>query len=48
MHAFAPHTSLSLNTNKMVNEEDMRKALNEIERFKKPNYAAIVEKHHLE
>jgi hypothetical protein len=32
----------------MVNEEDMRKALNEIERSKKPNYATIAKKHYLE
>jgi hypothetical protein len=35
------HTSLSLNNHKMVNEEDIKAALAEIESFKDPNYCEI-------
>jgi Tc5 transposase DNA-binding domain len=42
-----PHTSPSLNTHKMVNEQDMQKALAEIESSLKPNYTVIARKHGL-
>jgi hypothetical protein len=41
------HTSQSLNHHKMVNEEDMRQALAEIETSEDPNYTAIAKKHKL-
>jgi hypothetical protein len=47
MHHYNFHTSLSLNTHKMVNEEDMKQALAEIETSKALNYRAIAKKHHL-
>ena len=47
MQRVDPHTSLSLNTDKMVNEEDMKKALAEIESSKDPNYTTIAKKHGL-
>jgi hypothetical protein len=37
--------SLSLNNHKMVNEEDMKAALTEIELSKDPNYREIVTNH---
>jgi hypothetical protein len=47
MHASQKNHPLSLNTHKMVNEEDMRKALAEIESSKAPDYAAIARKYRL-
>jgi hypothetical protein len=47
MHHHNFHTSLSLNTHKMVNEEDIKQALAEIESFKDPNYRAITKKYKL-
>jgi hypothetical protein len=52
MHAplnarFPINYSLSLNTHKMVNEDDMKKALAEIESSEALDYAAIARKHHL-
>jgi hypothetical protein len=47
MHASQKNHPLSLNTHKMVNEEDMRKALAEIESSEAPDYAAIARKYRL-
>jgi hypothetical protein len=47
MHASQKNHSLSLNTYKMVNEEDMQKALAEIESSEAPDYAAIARKYGL-
>jgi hypothetical protein len=47
MHASQKNHPLSLNTHKMVNEEDMRKALAEIESSEAPDYAAIARKYGL-
>src|ERR1700716_399994 len=47
MQASPPHTSPSLNTHKMVNEDNMKKALAEIESSLKPNYAQIAWDHGL-
>jgi hemerythrin len=41
------HNSLSLNNHKMVNEEDMKAALAEIELSEDPNYREIARKHKL-
>ena len=38
---------LSLNTYKMVNEQDMEKALAELESSEEPNYTATAKKYHL-
>jgi hypothetical protein len=47
MHYYNFHTSLSLNTYKVVNEEDIKQALAEIESFKDLNYRAIAKKYKL-
>jgi Tc5 transposase DNA-binding domain len=47
MQDFPSYTSPSLNTHKMVNEDDMKKALAEIESSSKPNYTEIAQKHGL-
>jgi hypothetical protein len=47
MHHYNFHTSLSLNTHKMVNKEDIKQALAEIESSKDPNYYAIAKKYKL-
>jgi hypothetical protein len=47
MHASPINYSLSLNTHKMVNEDDIKKALAEIESFKALDYATIARKHKL-
>jgi hypothetical protein len=47
MHASQKNHPLSLNTHKMVNEEDMQKALAEIESSEAPDYAAIARKYGL-
>ncbi len=41
------HNSLSLNNHKMVNEEDMKATLAEIELSKDPNYYNIARKYKL-
>jgi hypothetical protein len=47
MHASQKNHPLSLNTHKIVNEEDMRKALAEIESSEAPDYAIIARKYGL-
>jgi hypothetical protein len=47
MHYYNFHTLLSLNTYKMVNKEDIKQALAEIESFKDLNYYAITKKYKL-
>ena len=47
MHASQKNHPLSLNTHKMVNEEDIQKALAEIESSEAPDYAAIARKYGL-
>ena len=47
MHALPINHPLSLNTYKMVNEDDMKKALAEIESSKAPDYAIIARKYEL-
>jgi ribosomal protein S24E len=47
MHASQKNHPLSLNTHKRVNEEDMRKALAEIESSEAPDYAIIARKYGL-
>jgi transposase-like protein len=47
MQDFPSYTSPSSNTHKMVNEDDMKKALAEIESSSKPNYTEIAKKHSL-
>ena len=46
-NTFQIHTSLSLDTHKMVNEQDMEKALAELESSKKPNYTVTAKKYKL-
>ncbi len=45
---FPSHNSLSLNNDKMVDEQAMQKALAEIESSLDPNIAEITRKHNLE
>jgi hypothetical protein len=47
MHASQKNHPLSLNTHKIVNEEDIRKALAEIESSKALDYAAIAREYRL-
>ena len=47
MQHYFSYTSLSLIAHKMVNEEDIKKALAEIEASKDPNYTAITKKYKL-
>jgi hypothetical protein len=47
MHYYNFHTLLSLNTYKIVNEEDIKQALAEIESFKDFNYYTIAKKYKL-
>jgi hypothetical protein len=47
MHASQKNHPLSLNTHKMVNEEDIRKALAEIESSEAPDYTVIARKYRL-
>lgn len=47
MHASQKNHPLSLNTHKMVNEEDMRKVLAEIESSEAPDYTVIARKYGL-
>jgi hypothetical protein len=47
MHHYNFHTSLSLNTYKIVNEEDIKQALAEIETLERLNYRAITKKYYL-
>jgi hypothetical protein len=47
MHHHYFQTSLSLNTHKMVNEEDIKAALAEIEMSKDPNYREIARNYKL-
>ena len=46
-NTFQIHTSLSLDTHKMVNEQDMEKALAELESSEEPNYTATAKKYKL-
>jgi hypothetical protein len=48
MHTLQIHHSLSLNNNKMVNEQDMQKALAEIESSLAPNITEIAKKYKLD
>ena len=48
MHTLQIHHSLSLNNNKMVNEQDMQKALAEIESSLAPNITEIAKKYELD
>jgi hypothetical protein len=48
MHTLQIHHSLSLNNNKMVNEQDMQKALAEIESSLTPNITEIAKKYKLD
>ena len=48
VHDSAAHTSLSSNTNKMVNERDMEQALAECDISEAPNYAKISKKYNLQ
>jgi hypothetical protein len=47
MHALSCHTLPSSNADKMVNKDDMKKALAEIESSFKPDYASIAKKYNL-
>jgi hypothetical protein len=47
MHALSKYNSPSLNTHKMGHEDDIKKALAEIESCSKPNYSEIAEKYGL-
>jgi hypothetical protein len=47
MHHLKSQNSLSLNNHKMVNEEDIKATLAEIELLKDPNYREIARKHKL-
>jgi hypothetical protein len=47
MHVFQKNHPLSLNTHKIVNKENMRKALAEIKSSKAPDYAIIARKYGL-
>jgi hypothetical protein len=47
MHASLINHPLSLNTHKMVNEDDMKKALAEIESSEAPDYTIIARKYGL-
>jgi hypothetical protein len=47
MHALHNHDSLSLNNDKMVNEQDIQKALAEIESSLAPNITEIAKKYNL-
>jgi hypothetical protein len=48
MHAFSTHASLSLNTDKMVNAQDIEQALAECDISEAPNYAVIAKKYNLD
>jgi hypothetical protein len=48
MHALHNHDSLSLNNDKMVNEQDIQKALAEIESSLAPNITEIAKKYNLD
>jgi hypothetical protein len=47
MHHYNFHTSVSLNTYKIVNEEDIKQAVAEIETLERLNYYTIIKKYHL-
>jgi hypothetical protein len=48
MHALLLYNSLSLNTDKIVDEQAMRKALNDLESSLAPNITKIAKNHGLE
>jgi methanogenic corrinoid protein MtbC1 len=41
MTTFPPLTTLSLNSNKMVNEQDIKKAIDALDAQEKPNYSQV-------